>query len=441
MSEQPTHWSHHLRVVASVLCDGYLAAQARRREERRAEREEAAVPSSWRVRPPEPPPSADEAPLLVPPPPPPPREPRRPAERPPTPLEPLVLPVPVPPWDIPNLRAAPVSRQSSGPQSARQPNARQPGEAPRPSTAPSPTQPIPPVRTAPKPSPITDPAATPPPQVEPSTSVPVPASPSQTLPPTSDELAQTTEMLGGLVNLLGEVVGDAVSDGLAQAVQTIEQSRALERDNLARTLETALDHQAVQFREALERQAEHFAATMVRQAELQGENMRALLHELLAERSATRDAEPASLDGLSTPQTTEALEELQETLRLGFGEVRAALDRHHRELMGIARAEVRPPVKTAMTPPTPRSTTIPSPAESQPPLLNGPPEEPPDSHLRVTPPPDPADRPTPVRRPALQAVTNAADPVEQAESPGAQDQAALSSRHGVEHDNSMYRAR
>lgn len=230
MSEQPTHWSHHLRVVASVLCDGYLAAQAQRREERRAAREEAAVPSSWRVRPPEPPPAAAEAPLLVPPPPPPPppREPRPPAERPPTPLEPLILPVPVPPWDIPNLRIAPTSRQSSGPASARQPNVRPPGDAPRPPTPPPPAPSSPPVRTDSKPSPATEPAATPLPQVEPSASVPTPrlefngphpASPSQTLPLTSDELAQTTEMLGGLVNLLGEVVGDAVSDGLAQAVQ------------------------------------------------------------------------------------------------------------------------------------------------------------------------------------------------------------------------------
>jgi hypothetical protein len=193
----------------------------------------------------------------------------------------------------------------------------------------------------------------------------------------SEDLAQTTEMIGSLVNLLGEVVGTAVGDGLAETVDRLEQSHALDRDHLAQSLAAVLDQQATRFQQALERQAENFAAAMARQAELQTENLRTILRETLKET-------PAPADSATVSKTVEVLADLQETLRLGFGEVRTALDRHHRELMDVVRAEVRPLAKAAVARLTPPRTAVPpatpspsdSPGQSTVVQLRAPPPQP-----------------------------------------------------------------
>ena len=197
-----------------------------------------------------------------------------------------------------------------------------------------------------------------------------------------EDLAQTTEMIGSLVNLLGEVVGTAVGDGLAEAVDRLEQSHALDRDHLAQNLAAVLDQQATRFQQALERQAENFAAAMARQAELQTENLRTILREVLKEA-------PVPADAATVSKTVEVLADLQETLRLGFGEVRTALDRHHRELMDVVRAEVRPLAKAAVARLAPPRTAVP-------PATPSPSDSPGQStvvHLRAPPPQPASSRP------------------------------------------------
>lgn len=280
----------------------------------------------------------------------------------------------MPPWDIPNLMAAPTRRPDHATQGVRYSNVQPPKEAPRSATVPS---------------------------VQPSS--------------TSDDLAQTTEMLGGLVNLLGEVVSDAVGDGFTQAIIHIEQVHAQDRDSLARNFEAALDRQEARFREALERQAENFAAAIVRQAELQAENIRAILQESLAGRSAAPDAESVSAHTVAPSRTAEVLEDLQETLRIGFGEVRAALDRHHRELMEVAWAATRPLAKTTPPQHAPPPAATPSPAHARMQALDDPLEHPPVTHLRVAPHAAPTQSPAPAMRPRIPTANEAGDNPEQTE--------------------------
>ena len=156
------------------------------------------------------------------------------------------------------------------------------------------------------------------------------------------------------MNLLGDVIGDVVGDALAENSRRVDERHAQDQENLARTVEAAMERQEVRFRAALEQQAQAFAAALDRHVEVQAESLKTILREVLHDRSATSvDEHPAST-------TAEALQELQEALRLGFGEVRTALDRHHRELMEVVRAELRPLAKAALTHLTTASPGAPS---------------------------------------------------------------------------------
>ena len=345
MSESSNHWSQ-VRSVAAVVCDGLLAMRAQRREQRRAAQEEAAVPPNWRVRPPAEPaaPSAPEQPRPAPAAPP--HEPRpTKAPEPALSIEPLTLPLPVAPWDMPR---SPASRAAGRPAAPRPFGSETAVESTR---ASSPPRPIP-VESMGASSPLTS--------IPPSSSTqpePAPASGPSTQGP--EDLTQLGEMVGNVVNLLGDVIGDVVGDALAENSRRVEQRRTHEQENLARTIEAVMERQEDRFREALEQQAQAFAAALDRHVELQAESLKTILREVLHEQPATSaDEGPAS-------KTAEGLQELQETLRLGFGEVRTALDRHHRELMEVVRTELRPLAKAALTHLTiltPPRTNAPSPA-------------------------------------------------------------------------------
>jgi hypothetical protein len=167
-------------------------------------------------------------------------------------------------------------------------------------------------------------------------------------------------LIGPIVRLLGEVVGEAVRQCVDAAIGQMQQVHARERDELAQRFEAALDRQDARLKSTLEQQARQHT-----------EELRTLVAE------ASRSAAAAS-PGASTA----VLEELQETLRLGFGEVRGALDRHHHEFMSLLRAGLRPLAQAATThlrvstsetaassahPPVPDEPTPAPPARASPP--------------------------------------------------------------------------
>lgn len=166
-------------------------------------------------------------------------------------------------------------------------------------------------------------------------------------------------MLGAVVRLLAEVVGETVRQSIDTAVERLEQAHARERNALADRFEAALRSQDGRLQQVLEHQARQHT-----------EDLRVILRDALAQRP-TADASPPT-------DTANALEEFQETLRMGFGEVRSALDRHHHALMTLMRAEIPPLAQAARNhlnrpeppkPPAadePRTPTIP-PSRASPP--------------------------------------------------------------------------
>jgi hypothetical protein len=361
MSEPSTHWSHHVRDVTAVLCDGLLAARARRREQRRAAQEETAVPANWRVRPPSDPASPEIVDASRPswasaPPNPPTRA--EPSATPRFTIEPLILPDPVPPWGLPKPPSPDHSRPPAVTTDAR-------------TMPPAATSAAPPVATtpsgAPAPAASASPAATAQ-DISPADTRQLelnfdPRRESQAPPrPSAEELAQVGQIIGTVVNTLGEVVGEVVGDALADAVQRMAHLRAQDNENITRNFEAALERQDVRFREALEWQAASFTAVLERHAELQQQNFQTLLQEVFGQTAAA-----ATTTESAEPKIAQAIEELQETLRIGFGDVRTSLDRHHRELMDIVRTEVRPVAKAALvhlTPPSSAAASAAQPAQA-----------------------------------------------------------------------------
>lgn len=188
---------------------------------------------------------------------------------------------------------------------------------------------------------------------------PEPDPPQPTLPAQGDIDA----MLGAVVRLLTEVVGETVRQSIDTAVERLEQAHARERNALVERFDAALERQDSRLRTILEHQAQQHA-----------KELRAILQDTLVQHPAAPITTPPA-------ETTAVLDELQETLRLGFGEVRGALDRHHKELIAM-RAELRPIAQAALThlhrpePPTP-ITTNETRAPATPPPRASPPRAPP----------------------------------------------------------------
>ena len=261
-------------------------------------------------------------------------------------VEPLTLPLPVAPWDMPRPPTTPPAHRTAGrPVDARLTSSAAAVEPTR-ASGPLPSTPVESTKAScPPSSPVSSTRASSSPPSTPASSTihpePAPASGQSTQ--GQEDLTQLSEMVGNLVNLLGDVIGDVVGDALAENSRRVEQRHAQEQENLARAIEAAMDRQEVRFRAALEQQAQAFAAVLDRHVEVQAESLKTILREVLHDRPTT------SVDDEPAPTTAEALQELQETLRLGFGEVRTALDRHHRELMEVVRVELRPLAKAALT--------------------------------------------------------------------------------------------
>lgn len=203
-----------------------------------------------------------------------------------------------------------------------------PGAPVVPSTAPvpatSPTSPVPaPAPTSPTIEPQMEldfsprPPPPPPPQPE-----------SQPSPPTTPGASEVDAMLGAVIRLFTTVIGETVRQSIDTAVERLEQAHARERDALTERFEAALRSQDARLHEVLEHQARQHT-----------EDLRVILRDALAHRPTTEASPPTD--------TTDALEEFQETLRMGFGEVRGALDRHHHALMTLIRAELPPLAQAA----------------------------------------------------------------------------------------------
>ena len=381
MSELTTHWSDHVRSVVCTLCDGYLALCAQRRERRRDVRRETAAPPP--VTPPEPAPAErpEAAPPQPAPPQPAPPQPPSPQPLPPQPpsapapsavrapwnltvLEPPTLPEPVPPWATPR----------------RQPHASNaiPCVIWSKTTASGTATPASPANDAPKAAARAATVSGPQPELnfEPRVE---PHGASATMKP--EELVQLTEMIGDVGKMLGGVIGEAVSAGLAEALERLELSRARSQEKLVQDFEAALVRQEVRFRETLERHAEDFAAAAARRAEADGEALRAALCNavescgstaapggVVEETSATaaaamtmatagvdtvamtmatagvdaaaRTIATAGVDAATRTMPNAALEDLQGALQGGFDELRAALAAYQGELKDAVGAEV-----------------------------------------------------------------------------------------------------
>lgn len=139
------------------------------------------------------------------------------------------------------------------------------------------------------------------------------------------------------VDLVGEIIGEIVGD----------------------TLEAALDCQQKQFLAILEQQDARLAALLERQAtihsqemaslaEANAENIRAILREVLSARPPTPMQLSTEEPSPGPAASFEVVADLQETLRLGFGEIRGGLNQHHNEVMMVVRNELRPLAQAAL---------------------------------------------------------------------------------------------
>ena len=345
MFDSTTHWSEHARNVASVLCNGILAARAHRREQQRAAKAETEVPPHWRVRPP-----ADPAPASTPAAPPP-DEPKRPVQaeqRERLPIEPLTLPPPVAPWDMPKPHSKSCSHCAGVSRSAARPSSSPTSSATFSPTPPA-SSPARPSKDAPS-GPMPDPpsqasSAGAPSSLEGQLGLNLDAKPAN-----EQDLAGITEVIDSAVSALGEVVGDSVSDAIKAPLHRMEERRAEDQERLVLRLEAALERQTAKLCEALERQAEHIAAAIARQAEIQAERLGTTIGAVLTEHASTASTEA------SESRRTAVLDGLQEVLRTGFADVRVALDSNHAELMDTVRTELRPSARAARFEPPPLPT-------------------------------------------------------------------------------------
>lgn len=199
-------------------------------------------------------------------------------------------------------------------------------------------------------SPRPPPPSPPPPGTEPS-------------PPTIPGASEVDAMLGAVVRLLTAVVGETVRQSIDTAVERLEQTHARERNALAERFEAALQSQDARLQKILEHQARQHA-----------EDLRTILRDALPQHHAAEASQPTN--------PGDALEEFQETLRMGFGEVRSALDRHHHALMNLVRTELVPLAQSARAhlnrPEPPRPTEVDAPpAPTAPPSRAGPRRAPP----------------------------------------------------------------
>lgn len=142
-----------------------------------------------------------------------------------------------------------------------------------------------------------------------------PTPPPPTLPPVSgqpaSEQAEVAAALASVVRILDDIVEQAVGLGITDAFARLERSHAQDLSALAERFEAALERQDKRHHELLERQD-------------------ARLEELLTIHAKARaEALRAAHENTTIPA---AIEELQETMRLGFGELRASLNQGNHEL-------------------------------------------------------------------------------------------------------------
>lgn len=183
---------------------------------------------------------------------------------------------------------------------------------------------------------VTSSPDTAPPQLELDFS-PRPTSKPEAEPPASSgtgEPPQLGVLLASVVRILDDVVGQAVGEAVADAFTRLQQSHTRDLYALAERFDAALERQDARTRELLERQDERLRDLLASQARTHAEELRAMLRETSSHPATSERASSTALAAIP-----EALEELQETLRLGFGEVRSALDRNNHELTKL-RAEL-----------------------------------------------------------------------------------------------------
>ncbi len=168
-------------------------------------------------------------------------------------------------------------------------------------------------------------------------------------------------MLDTVVRLLDDVIGHSITEALTR----MEQAHTRDLTALTQVFESLFERQEARHRESLERQDALLHEILERQARTRADELRTILQETAAQH-------PAVPHPTDDPTATAALEELQETLRLGFGEVRGSLDRHHHELMNAVRADLRPLAQAALArlcasePPSPEFPVEPAVPEPQP---------------------------------------------------------------------------
>ena len=214
----------------------------------------------------------------------------------------------------------------------------------------------------------------PPPQLELDFS-PRPTTPPPGTPPANAGAPpqQLDMLMASAVRVLDGVVGQAAGQAVTDALARMEQSHAHDLAALAERFEAALERQEARSRELLERQDERLRELLERQderlrevlacqARAHAEDLRAALREVASERSERHAEAPTTCEGTPSP---EAWQEIQETLRLGFGEVRSALDRNNHELTKL-RAERAPSPIAASRPPEPAAPERAAPADTDP---------------------------------------------------------------------------
>jgi hypothetical protein len=188
---------------------------------------------------------------------------------------------------------------------------------------------------------------------------PRPTTPPPEAPPTSAgaQPQQLDMLLASFVRVLDDVVGQAAGQAVTDALARLEQSHTRELAALAERFEAALERQEARSRELLERQDERLRELLERQDER--------LREVLACQARAHAEELRAALREVTSERSEHCEEIQETLRLGFGEVRSALDRNNHELTKL-RAERAPPPIAASRPPEPAAPERAAPADTDP---------------------------------------------------------------------------
>ncbi len=346
-------WFETLCHFGSAACDGLLAARAtaRDRDASTSASAEAEVPAAWRARRPSeraaperaaaapaantvsapdaPPTSTASAPAS-------PTEPQAPSAK----IE-LVFTRTLQPWarTVPPTRQSPHSPASSQPPPS-SPQVTMPPAAAKIHEAATITAPC---------SGLESPTSEP--QLEldfsprPAAQATVPPADPQVTGVVTGEPAQLGTLLASVVRVLDDVVTQAVGQAVTDALAKMEQSHARDLTALVERFDAALERQDARMHELLERQDARLRDVLVSQARAHADELRAALREVQAERPAQPDAAD---EHATIPQ---AFEELQESLRVGFGEVRGALDRNHYALMKLVRAELAPLAAAALTRP------------------------------------------------------------------------------------------